>query len=289
MEDNFSAGRPDFNMVDGVSVTQNVEPYELMKLRLLNSSHSVLAYTALLLNHTYVHEAVCDETIRNYLKAHMKAMKSTLEVIEGIDFDHYIEVLLDRFSNPAIADTLERLALDGSQKFESTLAPAVAELLRRYKDLKDKISEEAAGISQNRGHFEQFVQTTKKLHNLAFSLACYCRYCAGNFRDAQLDEKLKVHDPIAVKLQYRAVDVLNAQIAFDNTSELYNRNFDDIRDEVHVGIQKFLALFLGDAAQSEFFTSLVKDAFARICGPSGRLNEFMFRAQLQEASVEHIF
>ena len=77
MEDNFSAGRPDFNMVDGVSVTQNVEPYELMKLRLLNSSHSVLAYSALLLNHTYVHEAVCDETIRSYLKAHMKAMKST--------------------------------------------------------------------------------------------------------------------------------------------------------------------------------------------------------------------
>lgn len=128
LEDQFSNGRPAFEKV-GVQMTDDVVPYELMKLRLLNASHQAMAYIGTLLGHTYVHEAVADPDIERFLRAYLNEARLTLPPIDGIDVDAYIETLFERFQNPYIADTLARLAVDTSDRIPKFVLPAVRENL----------------------------------------------------------------------------------------------------------------------------------------------------------------
>jgi mannitol 2-dehydrogenase len=129
IEDEFSSGRPSLEQV-GVQFVEDVTPYELMKLRLLNASHQAIAYLGAPLGYIYVDETMRDALIRDYLLAYMGAeAKPTLGVLPGIDLEDYIRTVIDRFSNPRISDTLLRLATDGANRMATFTLPAIRENL----------------------------------------------------------------------------------------------------------------------------------------------------------------
>lgn len=128
LEDTFSNGRPDFERV-GVQLVDDVAPYELMKLRLLNGAHQAMAYIGTLLGHEYVYEAVGDENVELFLRAYLEEARMTLDPVPGIDVDQYIESLFERFRNPYIADTLARLAVDASDRIPKFVLPTIRDNL----------------------------------------------------------------------------------------------------------------------------------------------------------------
>ncbi len=116
LEDSFPAGRPAFEQA-GAQMVDDVVPYELMKLRLLNASHQGLAHWGRLLGIEYVHEAAADVDIVAWVRAYLeREARPTLRPVPGIDLDAYVETLFERFTNEAIADTLFRLAQDASSR-----------------------------------------------------------------------------------------------------------------------------------------------------------------------------
>ncbi|GAB3134460.1 mannitol dehydrogenase family protein [Tsukamurella serpentis] len=129
LEDTFSAGRPRFEDV-GVQVVDDVAPYELMKLRLLNAGHQALGHFARLLGYEYVHDAAADPDVRGLLRRYMQNEgRPTLHPVPGIDLDDYIDTLIERFSNPAIADTVSRLCQDASDRIPKWLVPVIVSRL----------------------------------------------------------------------------------------------------------------------------------------------------------------
>jgi mannitol 2-dehydrogenase len=129
LEDRFSLGRPPLEDA-GVQLVDDVEPYERMKLRLLNASHQALAYLGHLAGYRLVHDAAQDPLFRRFLLAYMEQEATpTLRPVPGIDLDAYRRELITRFSNPAIRDTLARLAFDGSERLPKWLLPVVRDNL----------------------------------------------------------------------------------------------------------------------------------------------------------------
>lgn len=125
VEDNFAGDRLPLEELD-VIVTDDVEPYEFMKLRLLNAGHSCLAYLAALDGIETVDAAMANDGILRYVRAFLEfESKPVLPPVAGIDIDAYNDTLVERFSNPAIGDQISRLCLDGSAKFPKFLLPTV--------------------------------------------------------------------------------------------------------------------------------------------------------------------
>lgn len=125
VEDNFAGDRLPFEQLD-ILVTKDVEPYELMKLRLLNAGHSCLAYLSALLDAETVTDAMSEPAIADFLTHFlMHEAKPALPEIVGIDLDEYIASLVHRFGNPNIADQISRLCLDGTAKFPKFLIPTI--------------------------------------------------------------------------------------------------------------------------------------------------------------------
>ncbi|MGD7003589.1 mannitol dehydrogenase family protein [Corynebacterium halotolerans] len=129
LEDNFVAGRPAYEEV-GVQVVDDVEPYELMKLRLLNASHQGLCYFGHLAGHHMVHDVLADERFRDFLLAYMENEATpTLRELPGVDLDAYRHKLIERFGNAAVKDTVPRLCAESSDRIPKWLLPVVRENL----------------------------------------------------------------------------------------------------------------------------------------------------------------
>lgn len=121
IEDSKCTAIPDFAKV-GALVVDDVKPYELMKIRLLNGSHSALSYPAYMMGIKMVHEAAQDPVIGTFIRNHyMEHITDTLSPVQGIDLDVYKDNLISRFSNPYIADTILRLTADGSKKISNAI------------------------------------------------------------------------------------------------------------------------------------------------------------------------
>jgi mannitol 2-dehydrogenase len=136
VEDRFGLGRPPLEDV-GVQLVEDVEPYERMKLRLLNSSHQALAYLGHLAGHRLVHDAAQDPLFQRLLLGYMEEEATpTLLPVPGVDLDDYRRDLIVRFSNPAIRDTLARLAFDGSERLPKWLLPVVRDNLAAGGDVR---------------------------------------------------------------------------------------------------------------------------------------------------------
>lgn len=130
IEDSFVAGRPPWEELD-ITVTSDVEPYELMKLRLLNAGHSTMAYLAALAGIELVDEAMGEPLISRFLSSFLEREAGpVLPDIPGIDVPSYQASLIERFSNPAIGDQISRLCLDGSAKWPKFLMPTIRNELR---------------------------------------------------------------------------------------------------------------------------------------------------------------
>ena len=125
IEDDFAGARLPLEQLD-VIVTDDVEPYENMKLRLLNAGHSCLAYLAALEGHTLVHEAMADPALRGLVEHLLRReSKPNIPEVPGIELDDYIDSLVERFSNPKVGDQISRLCLDGTVKFPKFLVPTI--------------------------------------------------------------------------------------------------------------------------------------------------------------------
>jgi mannitol 2-dehydrogenase len=129
LEDAFTAGRPPYERV-GVQVVEQVEPYELMKLRLLNGSHQAMAYFGYLAGYRLVHEAAQDPLFQAFLLGYMDFEATpTLAPVPGVDLEGYKHTLIERFSNPQVRDTIARLCAESSDRIPKWLLPVVREQL----------------------------------------------------------------------------------------------------------------------------------------------------------------
>ena len=130
IEDNFSMGRPPFEEA-GVQMVDDVEPYEAMKIRILNGGHQTLAYFGFLGGHTYVHEAASDPLIGGLLKSYMQTEAvPTLKPVPGVDLQEYVLSGVRRFQNPTIKDPLSRICAFTSDRIPKFLLPVVTDQLR---------------------------------------------------------------------------------------------------------------------------------------------------------------
>lgn len=125
LEDKFCNGRPEWERV-GVQFTDDVTPYEEMKIGLLNGAHLAMAYLGALLGHEFAHETMQDTQLRDYVRRYMdQDVTPLLAAVPGIDLNDYKDTLIERFSNTAICDQVSRLCSDGSSKFPKFVLPTL--------------------------------------------------------------------------------------------------------------------------------------------------------------------
>ncbi len=134
IEDNFIAGRPEWEKV-GVEMVKSVQAYEEAKIRLLNATHSCIAWAGTLVGYTFIHEGTLDQVIRRL--AYDYVTDDTIPVLLPcpIDLERYRDVVLDRFGNPAIADTNQRVAMDAFSKIPAMIAPTIRDRLARNETI----------------------------------------------------------------------------------------------------------------------------------------------------------
>ncbi len=151
LEDRFTDGRPPLEKV-GVQFVADVSPYELMKIRILNGGHAAIAYPAGLMDIHFVHEAMAEPLVRNFLdKVEHDEIIPTVPPVPDTSLEAYYQLIEKRFSNPKIGDTVRRLCLDGSNRQPKFIIPTIADRL--------KAGQNVAG--------------------LALESALWCRYCFG--------------------------------------------------------------------------------------------------------------
>ena len=123
-EDRFAA-RPPLEDA-GVQLVADVEPYELMKLRLLNAGHQALCYFGYLSGYRLVHEAAQDPLFASFLLAYMESEATpTLKPVPGIDLRAYQVTLVERFSNGQVRDTIARLCAESSDRIPKWVLPVI--------------------------------------------------------------------------------------------------------------------------------------------------------------------
>lgn len=190
LEDNFRAGRPAFDDVE-VQVVDDVEPYELMKLRLLNASHQGLCYFGHLAGHHMVHDVMADERFRLFLLAYMEREATpTLRELPGVDLDAYRHQLIARFGNAAVKDTVPRLCAESSDRIPKWLLPVIFTNLENSGEI---------GLS-------------------AAIVASWARYAEGTGEQGQ---PIKVVDRLASRVQEAASHNHEDILAFLRDRELF--------------------------------------------------------------------
>ena len=169
VEDNFPNGRPALDKV-GVTFSDQVHAFEMMKIRILNGGHAIIAYPGGLMGIEYVHEAMATPLIRDFLdKIETEEILPIVPPVPGTDLDAYKTLIIERFSNPEVADTERRLCFDGSNRQPKFIIPSI----------RDNIG---------RGAMPQ---------GLILASALWCRYCAGTDENGAVIEP---NDPDWVRL-----------------------------------------------------------------------------------------
>ncbi|MCQ1952625.1 mannitol dehydrogenase family protein [Arthrobacter sp. zg-Y238] len=130
LSDDFAARRPAWELA-GAVVTRDVRPFEAAKLRLLNGTHSLLAYLGALRGYRTIAEAAADEELAAAAAALQAEVLPTLSPPPGVDLAEYAAGILARFRNPALGHTTLQVAMDGSQKLPVRALGAVEDLLAR--------------------------------------------------------------------------------------------------------------------------------------------------------------
>lgn len=189
IEDKFCAGRPELEAV-GVQFTDDVHPYEMMKIRLLNASHLLIGYLGTLMGYSYVHEAMADVLIRQAVEHLMAEVTPTLQPVPGIDLDNYKKTLIERFANPKIRDQLSRLCLNSSAKLPKWV----------LNPLREKLQQDGA------------------IHYLSLTIAAWFRYLNGQDDHGN---SITIDDPMANTLTQRAQSGGADPTLLLNLSELF--------------------------------------------------------------------
>jgi len=136
VEDDFIAGRPQWEAAGAIFTTE-VEKFEVMKLRLLNGAHSLLAYVGALSGHQTIPESRFNPLIERALReALYKEYLPSLEMPSGLNADTYIEQLFMRWSNTALGDKTARVGSDGSSKLPQRITVPALESYARGEEPK---------------------------------------------------------------------------------------------------------------------------------------------------------
>jgi fructuronate reductase len=165
IEDAFVAGRPPWEAA-GAELVDDVAPFEAMKLRLLNGSHSALAYLGYLAGHEFIYQVASEPAFATFMRALMGEAVPTLRVPASVNLSAYRDTLAKRFVNPALPHRTKQIAMDGSQKLPQRLLGTVRDCL-------------AAG---------------RPITRLALAVAAWMRYVGG--RD-ESGRTIDVADPLA--------------------------------------------------------------------------------------------
>ena len=134
IEDSFCNGRPAWERV-GTQLVATVEPYEEAKIRILNASHSCIAWAGTLVGYEFIHQGTHDARIRQF--AHDYVTNDVMPCLtpSPLDLAAYRDVVLDRFGNEAIRDTNQRVAMDGFSKIPGFIAPTIRERLAHAESI----------------------------------------------------------------------------------------------------------------------------------------------------------
>ncbi|WP_166844068.1 mannitol dehydrogenase family protein [Isoptericola sp. BMS4] len=155
IEDRFADGRPPYEDA-GAQLVDDVEPYELMKLRLLNASHQALCYLGYLAGYRYAHEVCSDPTFVRFLRDYMaREGAPTLLPVPGVDLEEYQTTLIERFANPHVRDTLARLCAESSDRIPKWLVPVIRANLAAGGDIERSAAVVAAWARYAEGVDEQ--------------------------------------------------------------------------------------------------------------------------------------
>ena len=135
LEDKFPMGRPALEKV-GVTFVPDVTPYEHMKIRILNGGHAAIAYPAALMDIHFVHESMENDLIRAFLaKLENEEIIPIVPPVPDTSLADYFKLIERRFLNPKIADTIPRLAQDGSNRQPKFILPSTLDNLNQGRDV----------------------------------------------------------------------------------------------------------------------------------------------------------
>ncbi|WP_114191898.1 mannitol dehydrogenase family protein [Edaphovirga cremea] len=142
VEDNFVAGRPEWEIA-GAQLVADVLPFEQMKLRMLNGSHSFLAYLGYLAGYQHINDCMTDENYRQAAYRLMLEEQAPTLSVTGVDLTDYANRLIERYTNPALKHRTWQIAMDGSQK----LPQRMLESLRWHLEHEGNIQFLALGVA----------------------------------------------------------------------------------------------------------------------------------------------
>ncbi|MRG54571.1 mannitol dehydrogenase family protein [Phyllobacterium sp. SYP-B3895] len=219
VEDHFPSGRPAWEKV-GVTFVEDVDAFELMKLRLLNGSHSTLAYLGYLAGHETVSDVMQAEGFSAFIEAMMdEEITPTLPPLSGFDVSSYKAQLRERFRNPALRHRTWQIAMDGSQKLPQRLLNTIRKRIEQGQPFK----------------------------RLALGVAAWMRYATG------IDERgqpIDVRDPLANDFRERTqgktsgADLLDAYLGMQ---QIFGEDLAD-KDEFRRAVGGALEQLLRDGA-----------------------------------------
>jgi fructuronate reductase len=124
VEDSFVAGHPDWAAA-GAELVDDVVPYEEMKLRMLNGSHSFLAYLGYLAGYQHINDCMTDENYRRAAHTLMLKEQAPTLSVTGTDLNGYADRLIERYSNPSLKHRTWQIAMDGTQKLPQRMLDSV--------------------------------------------------------------------------------------------------------------------------------------------------------------------
>ena len=190
MEDHFTAGRPALEEV-GVTFVDDVAPFELMKIRILNGGHAAIAYPGALLDIHFVHETMEDPDIRGYLaRLEQTEIIPCVPPVPNTDIQAYFTLIERRFANPKIGDTVARLAQDGSNRQPKFILPSTSDRLAKGQDVQ----------------------------GLALVSALWCRYLEGK---SDSGRAIEFNDASAERLQKAALASRDNPLAFLDLKDIF--------------------------------------------------------------------
>ena len=183
-------GRPDLEKV-GATFTDNVHDFEIMKIRILNGGHQLIADAGEILSVESIFACMQDPSIGPFFNKVAKSeIVPHINPVPGMTPLDYVELIDRRFSNPRIIDTVRRVAFDGSSRQTGFVLPTLREALALQKPMD----------------------------GLALSQAIWARMCEGSREDGSIIEP---NDPFWPKLMDRARASKTNPQAWLNQTELY--------------------------------------------------------------------
>ena len=216
IEDRFPLGRPAWERT-GAELVTDVLPYEAMKLRMLNGSHSAIAYLGQLAGWRTVADAIADPTLAAFITGLMQEAAATLQTPPQVDVAAYSRALMARFANPALQHQTAQIARDGSQKLPMRLFATAA-------------ARAASGLASP---------------HVALAVAAWLRFLQGRADDGTL---LSIEDPkkdallAAARRAATSRSLCDAIFAFDDVVPPALADALTFRDEVRAALEDLTTL-----------------------------------------------